>query len=47
MSNFSDEKPATLMSWSQRFGFLITVMFVTYVVVSIFSSIFGPAGGAR
>ena len=47
MSNFSEEKLATLMSWFQLFGFLITVMVITYIVVTVFSLIFGPSGGAQ
>jgi hypothetical protein len=47
MTNFSEEKPATLMSWVQLFGFLLTVMMIAYVVVTVFSLIFGPSGGAQ
>jgi hypothetical protein len=47
MPNLPEEKPATLMSWLQLFGFLITTMVIAYVIVSIFSFIFGPGGGRQ
>jgi hypothetical protein len=44
MSRFSEEKPATLMSWRQQFGILMTIATATYVVVSTFWFVFGPSG---
>ena len=41
----TEEKPATLMNWLQLFGFLVAVMLVSYLVVQVFSWIFGPSGG--
>jgi hypothetical protein len=46
MPNFSVEKPATLTYWRQQFGILMTIATTAYVVVLVFSLIFGPSGGA-
>ncbi|HLJ10155.1 MAG TPA: hypothetical protein VKU82_03145 [Planctomycetaceae bacterium] len=46
MPSFSEEKPATLTNWRQQFGILIVIAATAFVVVSIFSLCFGPAGGA-
>jgi hypothetical protein len=40
MPNSQQDEPATLMNWLQLFGFLMTTMAVSYVVVSVFSFIF-------
>jgi hypothetical protein len=40
-----EEKPATMKSWLQLFGFLISVMVIAWLVVAGFSYVFGSTGG--
>jgi len=45
MTQLPEEKPATLMSWFQLFGFLITTIVISFTVVTVFATVFGRSGG--
>jgi hypothetical protein len=44
MSRLPEEKPTTLMSWFQLFGILISVTVIAFMVVGVFSLVFGASG---
>jgi hypothetical protein len=47
VSQLPEPKPATLMSWLQLFGFLITTIIISFTVVTVFATFFGRSGGGQ
>jgi hypothetical protein len=40
-----EEKPATMKSWLQLVGFVVSVTVIAWLVVAGFSYVFGSTGG--